>query len=140
MKPSKTALFKAAKSWDVTSLTALLASAPELIDATDPLVKMLLKRGARADNCLFAVVWNDNAAVLREILKTGPPLNELGEGEPAVVAAIRWRKLKTLGMLLDAGADLSFRDAKGRDALAFARHKKLPPPVLARLEALQSAK
>jgi hypothetical protein len=29
-----------------------------------PLVKMLLKRGARADNCLYAVVWNDNAHVM----------------------------------------------------------------------------
>ena len=199
VRPSKTALFKAAKSWDVKSLTALLSSAPDLIDATDPrgrkalhlacavkpgtlgtkepngirtvsallrrpadlydyvrleegafkatpiwwavahgdnlpLVKMLLKRGARADNCLFAVVWNDNAAILREILKTGPPLNEFGEGEPAVISAIRWRKLQTLDMLLDAGADLSFRDAKGRDALAFARHQKLPASVLARLQ------
>lgn len=205
VRPSKTALFRAAKSWDVKSLIALLASAPDLIDATDlrgrkalhlacavkpgtpgtkepngirtvsallrrpadlhdyarleegtfkatpiwwavahgdnlPLVKMLLKRGARADNCLYAVVWNDNTAVLREILKTRPPLNEFEEGEPVVISAIRWRKLKTLDVLLDAGADLSFRDAKGRDALAFARHKKLPSSLLARLEALQAVK
>jgi len=197
-KPSKTALFKAAKTWDVKALETLLAEAPHLIDATDPrgrkaihiacavkpgtpgtkepngirtvsallrrpgdlhdhvgleegafkatpvwwavahgdnlpLVKMLLKRGARADNCLWAVVWNDNADVLREILKTKPPIDDVQGGEPVIISAIRWRKLKTLNILLDAGADTSFRDAKGRDALFLARHKKLPLSLLQRL-------
>jgi len=204
MKPSKTATFEAAKRWDVKSLTALLSSAPDLIDATDPrgrkalhiacsvkpgtrgtmepkgirtvsallrrgadlhdyvpleegrfkatpvwyavahgdnlaLVKMLLRRGARADNCLYAAVWNDNAAVLREVLKTTPSINDAQAGEPVIVSAIRWRKLKTLDALIDAGADLSFRDANGRDVIFHARRKKLPAPVLARLEALRSA-
>jgi len=103
------------------------------------LVKMLLRRGARADNCLYAAVWNDNAAVLREVLKTTPSINDAQAGEPVIVSAIRWRKLKTLDALIDAGADLSFRDANGRDVIFHARRKKLPAPVLARLEALRSA-
>jgi uncharacterized protein len=77
-----------------------------------PLVKMLLKRGARADNCLYAAVWNDNADVLREILKTNPPINDLQQGEPVLISAVRWRKLKTLDVLLDAGADVSLHDAR----------------------------
>jgi uncharacterized protein len=204
MKPSKTALFAAARRWDSKSVDVLLSRAPNLIDATDPrgrkamhiacsvkpgtpgtleahgigtvsvllrhgadlhgyvpleggsfeatpvwyavahgdnlpLVKMLLKRGARADNCLYAVVWNDNAGVLREILKTKPPIDDAQAGEPVIISAIRWRKLKTLGMLIDAGADLSFQDANGRDAVFLAKRKKLPSSVLARLQALQSA-
>jgi uncharacterized protein len=202
MKPSKTALFSAAKRWDVKTLTSLLASAPDLIDGVDPrgrkalhlassvkpgtrdtqepngmrtvsallrhgadlndhvpleegrfkatpiwyaiahgdnlpLVKMLLKRGARADNCLYAAVWNDNADVLREILKTDPPINDLQQGEPVLISAVRWRKLKTLDVLLDAGADVSLHDAKGRDTMFHARRKKLPSRVLARLQALR---
>src|SRR5580765_7817491 len=203
MKPSKTATFEAAKRWDVKSLTALLSSAPDLIDATDPrgrkalhiacsvkpgtrgtqepngtrtvsallrrgdlhdyvpleegrfkatpiwyavahgdnlpLVKMLLKRGARADNCLYAVVWNDNTDILRAILKTKPPINDFEEGEPVIISAIRWRKLKTLDVLIAAGADVTRQDAKGRDAILHARRRKLPPPVLARLHASRSA-
>jgi hypothetical protein len=108
-----------------------------------PLVKMLLKRGARADNCLYAAVWNDNAEVLRAILKTKPPINHIEDGkdggEPVIISAIRWRKLKTLDVLIRAGADLSFRDSKGRDALFHARRKKLPAPLIARLQALQSS-
>lgn len=35
MKPSKTALFDAAKRWDAASVSALLKAAPELVKATD---------------------------------------------------------------------------------------------------------
>ena len=36
MKPSKTALFDAAKRWDALAVTALLKAAPALVGATDP--------------------------------------------------------------------------------------------------------
>src|SRR5262245_49450805 len=36
MKPSKTALFEAAKRWEAAAVKALLKSAPALVDATDP--------------------------------------------------------------------------------------------------------
>src|SRR3954463_3883061 len=165
MKPSKTALFNAAKHWDADTLARLLSAAPNLMAATDsrgrnalhvacsvkpkttgtlephgirtvntlfahgadlhahvplengtfratpvwyavahgdnlPLVKMLLKRGARVDNCFYAVVWNDNAEMLREILKTHPPIDDRRESEPVIVSAVRWRKLKTLEVLM----------------------------------------
>jgi uncharacterized protein len=204
MKPSKTALFTAAKRWDANCLAALLSAAPDLIDAKDPrgrkavhvacsvkpetrdtleangirtvsallrrgadlhdyvpledgrfratpvwyavahgdnlpLVKMLLTRGARVDNCLYAAVWNDNAGVLREILKTSLPIDDAQGGEPVIISAIRWRKLKTLAVLIDAGADLSVSDKNGRDVIFHARRKKLPAPLLARLQALPTA-
>ena len=105
-----------------------------------PLVKMLLTRGARVDTGLYAAVWNDNAGVLREILKTSPPIDDgTGKGEPVIISAIRWRKLKTLDVLIDAGADLSVSDKNGRDVIFYARRKKLPAPLLARLRALPTA-
>jgi len=42
MKPSKTALFDAAKRWDVAAVKALLKAAPELVHATDPKGRMAL--------------------------------------------------------------------------------------------------
>jgi ankyrin repeat protein len=103
-----------------------------------PLVRMLLKKGARADNCLWAVVWNDNTEILREILKANPPLDDREGGEPVIVSAVRWKKLKTLELLMKAGADVSVPDRKGRDAIFHARAKKLPAAIIARLEALRS--
>lgn len=35
-KPSRTALFSAARIWDREAVAALCAAAPELIDASDP--------------------------------------------------------------------------------------------------------
>jgi len=102
-----------------------------------PLVRMLLKRGADVSNCLFAAAWNDNAAMLRELLKTNPPLDALGEGEPVITFAIRWRRLRAVEALIRAGADASVQDAKGRDAVFHARAKKLPGRLIARLERLR---
>src|SRR3982074_1557568 len=42
MKPSKTALFDAAKRWDATAVKTLLKTAPALITATDPKGRMAL--------------------------------------------------------------------------------------------------
>ena len=99
-----------------------------------PLVRMLLKRGADVSNCLFAAAWNDNAAMLRELLKTNPPLDALGEGEPVITFAIRWRRMQAVEALIRAGADASVQDARGRDAVFHARAKKLPERLIARLE------
>jgi len=201
-KPSKTALFAAAKTWNTMAIRELLAVAPGLIAAQDPrgrnalhlacsvkpgtpgtleangiatvkallaagsdpfdhvaveggafratpvwyavahgdnlpLVRMLLKRGANVDNCLFAATWNDNAPMLRELLKSATTIDAPQEGAPVLIAAIRWRKLAALQVLMNAGADVSCRDANGHDALFHARARKLPDAVIARLEALR---
>jgi hypothetical protein len=41
-KPSKTALFEAAKAWDAARVMTIVAEAPVLIDATDPKGRMAL--------------------------------------------------------------------------------------------------
>jgi hypothetical protein len=45
--PSKTALFDAAKSWNVAGVKAVLKAAPALAKATDPKARMALHRRLR---------------------------------------------------------------------------------------------
>lgn len=99
-----------------------------------PLVKHLLKRGARADNCLWSVVWRDDAAMMKILLAARPKLDRLGEGETPIFYAARLRRLKTLDLLLKAGADPAIRCLKGDNAVEIAKKRRLPKPIIARLE------
>jgi uncharacterized protein len=206
-KPSKTALFNAAKTWDAATVTALLKDAKELVHATDPkgrtalhiacgveqgaralgeehglktvgallkagadlhavqairdgdedfsatavwwaaswgknpkLVDFLLTRGAIADNCLWAIVWRDDAEMMKRVLKTKPRLDLKGEGETAIFYAARLQRLKTLDLLIKARADPNIRDVKGRTTVEIAKARRLPKEIIARLEALAAEK
>jgi ankyrin repeat protein len=199
MKPSKTALFEAAKRWDAPTVKAPLKAAPALVRATDPrgrmalhiacavppspklgerngiatvtallaaganleaqvpmpeeegdfranplwyaasrgmnlpLVKFLLKRGANASYSLWTVVFRDNAEMMRALLATRPRLNPRAHGETPIFCAARLRRLKTLDLLIAAGADPSIKDDRGRDAVDIAKARRLPKDVIARL-------
>lgn len=204
-KPSRTALFSAARAWDWQSVAALLVAAPELIEASDPqgytalhracavkpgsnpalvepdgiktvtvlldagaeleravpmdedegdfratplwyavargenfpLIEFLLQRGANASYSLWAAVWRDDEVVCRALLKTKPDLNLKAHGETPIFYAARLKRLATLVMLIEAGADPSIVDPKGRDSLAIARERKLPEQIIEKIEALQ---
>lgn len=204
-KPSKTALFNAARQWHWRSVAALLAEAPDLISATDPkgrtalhqacavkpgsradlaepnglktvttlldagaqleqivpmdedegdfratplwyavargenlpLVEHLLQRGANAAYSLWAVVWRDDAAMCRALLATRPELNLRAHGETPMFYAARLQRLATLRLLIEAGANPSIADEKGRDCIVIARARKLPASIIEQLEALQ---
>ena len=187
MKPSKSALFDAAKRWDAASVKALLKAAPDLVRATDPkgrtalhmtcavkpakglgepagiktatallkagadleayvpmpaeegdfranpvwyavargenlaLVKFLLKRGGDPSYSLWAAVFRDNADLMRALLAAKPRLNLIAHHETPIFSAARLQRLKTLDLLIKAGADPSIKDDRGRDAVAIAK-------------------
>ena len=202
--PTKTALFEAAKTWNVAAVKALVGAAPALVGATDPkgrtalhmacavrpgskglgepsgirtvtalleanadfeaavpmdedeedfranpvwyavsrgenlpLVKFLLKRGGEASYSLWAAVWRDDAGLCRELLSTKPRLNLIAHGETPIFYAARLKRLKTLDLLIEAGADPRIADRRGRDAIDIARARRLPKDVIARLEDLK---
>ena len=85
------------------------------------LVRHLLDLGARADWCLWAVVWRDDAALMRTLLATQPALDRSFAGETPLFYAARLQRLKTLQLLLDAGADPTIADRRGRTPAAIAR-------------------
>ena len=205
MKPSKTALFDAAKRWDAAAVKALLQAAPALVTATDPkgrralhiacavppstegladpngiktvtallaagapleaevpmpaeegdfratpvwyaasrgenlpLVKALLERGADASYSLWTAVFRDNADLMRALLATNPRLNLRAHHETPIFYAARLQRLKTLDLLIAAGADPRIKDDRGRDAVDIAKARRLPKDVIARLEALKA--
>jgi uncharacterized protein len=202
-RPSKTAAFDAARTWDAPSLRAYLASSPRLVSAVDskgrsllhracavrrgasglgesdgtetvatllkagadleltapmdedegdfratplwyavargenlPLVRFLLAQGADASTSLWAAVWRDDDEMCRELLKSKPGLNLRAHGETPIFYAARLKRLTTLDLLIEAGADPTIADVRGRDAVDIARARRLPRHVIERLDAL----
>ena len=68
------------------------------------------------------------------LLAAKPRLNLIAHGETPLFYAARLKRLKTLALLIEAGADPSIPDRQGRDAVAIARARRLPKPLIARLE------
>lgn len=98
-----------------------------------PLVRFLLKRGADASYSLWAAVWRDDDAMLRALLKARPRFDLKAEGETALFYAARLQRLKTLDLLIRAGADPTITDDRGRDVLSIARERRLPKSFIDRL-------
>ena len=101
-----------------------------------PLVRFLLGRGADASYSLWAAVWRDDPDLCRELLNSNPRLNLRAHGETPIFYAARLKRLKTLGLLIAAGADPTVLDPQGRDALAIARARNLPKEIINRLAEL----
>ena len=102
-----------------------------------PLVKFLLKRGGDASYSLWTAVFRDNAELMRALLAARPRLNLRAHGETPIFYAARLQRLKTLDLLIAAGADPSIKDDRGRDAVDIAKARRLPKDVIAGLEKLR---
>jgi ankyrin repeat protein len=98
-----------------------------------PLVQFLLRLGADPSYSLWAVVWRDDDVVCRELLKNRPRLDLRAHGETPIFYAARLKRLKTLDLLIEAGANPAIVDDKGRDAVDIARARRLPKNVIDRL-------
>ena len=98
-----------------------------------PLVRFLLQRGADASHSLWAAVWRDDDTMCRALLETGPRLDVRAHGETAIFYAARLKRLRTLGLLIEAGADPSIQDFNGRDAVDIAKARRLPAEFIERL-------
>jgi uncharacterized protein len=101
------------------------------------LVRFLLKQGADASWSLWAIVFRDNGSMCRDVLKTRPRLNLRAHGETPIFYAARLQRLKTLKLLIAAGADPTIKDPRGRDAVDIARARRLPKDLIESLAELK---
>jgi uncharacterized protein len=102
------------------------------------LARFLLKQGADASYSLWSVVFQNDAVMCRELLGAKPRLDLLAHGETPIFYAARLKRLKVLPLLIEAGADPTIKDPKGRDAVDIARARRLPKDLIARLEDLMA--
>ena len=102
------------------------------------LARFLLERGAVASHSLWAAVWRDDAGLCRELLRSRPRLNLRAHGETPIFYAARLKRLKTLEVLIEASADPTIADDRGRDAVAIAQARRLPKDLIDRLTALKA--
>lgn len=102
-----------------------------------PLAAFLVKRGANASYSLWAAVWRDDEAMCRTLLKAKPGLDLRAHGETPLFYAARLKRLKTLALLMKAGANAAIPDFKGRDAADIARERRLPADIIEGLARLR---
>ena len=67
------------------------------------------------------------------MLKYRPRLDLRAHGETPIFYAARLKRLKTLDLLIAAGANPAIADDKGRDAVDIARARRLPKTLIDRL-------
>jgi len=104
-----------------------------------PLVRFLLKRGADPSYALWTAAFHDDAVLMRALIAAKPRLDLVAHGETPIFYAAQLRRLKTLPLLIAAGADPAIKDPQGRDAVDIARARRLPKPLVERLAAARGA-
>ncbi|XP_048384560.1 ankyrin repeat domain-containing protein 29 isoform X1 [Stegostoma tigrinum] len=132
LKDGATSLFLAAQGGHLNVINMLLASGAKIDqprqDLTTPLwiaaqmgyndvVKLLLQWGAHSDTArkdgstpLFKAAYKGFIEVVRELLACSPSLGILKNGTTALHAAVLGGNVKTVGLLIDSGADPNLRN------------------------------
>ncbi len=116
-KPSKTALFDAAKAWDAATAEALLAASPDLAHATDPKGRTALHLACSVKPGSREIAEPNGLQTVGVLLKAGAglevevPMDE-DEGDfratPIWYAVARGENLPLVRFLLQRGADASY--------------------------------
>jgi ankyrin repeat protein len=99
------------------------------------LIKLLLKRGAKAQNApgggLFAAAWYDDLGHLDLLVKAGAKVDVV-VGMTPFLAAWTWKKFGAARFLVKRGADVNFAEPRsGRTALHYGIEKEFDPAQLA---------
>ena len=112
-------------SWQATPLWFAVARG-----RNPALARWLLESGSSPEHCLWAAAFRDDEAMLGLLIEHGAPLEAVAEGETPFLGAIKVSRFKAARVLLEAGADPDFVDAKGMTALHYMLKKGSAPEHL----------
>ena len=111
--------------------TALFFAVARARSAT--LAKLLIERGAQVTAApgggLFAAGWWEDLDILKLLLKAGAPIDVV-VGVTPFLACWCWKKLAAAKFLAEQGADVNYRDSRGKTALYHGVEKELEPALL----------
>ena len=112
-------------------VTALFAAVARGRNPT--LVKFLLKRGAKVKSApgggLFAAAWWNDVENLELLIRAGAQV-DIVVGITPFLAAWCWKKFDAAKVLALSGANVNYRDSKGRTALYHGVEKEFDPALL----------
>ena len=101
-------------TWQATPLWYAVGRGHNIALAT-----FLLDAGSTPEHCLWAASFNEDGQMLRLLIERGAPLEAIAEGETPLLGAVKMSRFGKVDMLLAAGANPDFRDAKGMTALHY---------------------
>jgi ankyrin repeat protein len=90
----------------------------------------LLKHGADPNNCMFAMVYDDNLPTARLLRRHGARIDEVFHRETPLIYAMRHRRARFGEWLVSEGANPNFKDGRGFTALHHAVRRRLPDSTL----------
>ena len=97
------------------------------------LVKLLIKRGAKPASApgggLFAAGWWEDIEILDLLIRAGAPL-DIVVGVTPFLACWCWRRFEAAKFLARKGANVNYRDRKGRTALHHGVEREYDPALL----------
>ena len=112
-------------------VTALFAAVARGRNPT--LVRFLLKRGAKVRSApgggLFAAAWWNDVENLELLIRAGAQI-DIVVGITPFLAAWCWKKFDAAKVLALSGANVNYRDSKGRTALYHGVEKEFDPALL----------
>jgi len=92
------------------------------------LVKLLIRRGG-TPNGLFAAGWYEDTRMLDLLIRQGAPIDAVA-GVTPFLACWCWKKFEAAKFLALKGADVNYRDPKGKTALHHGIEKDFDPALL----------
>jgi hypothetical protein len=87
------------------------------------LAKHLLARGASPEHCLHAAAFNDDTAAIGLLLRHGARIDPDVEDATPFLFAVQWSRFAAAEALLEAGANVDFRNSKKMTALHYMLRK-----------------